>query len=1296
MTARRVLRLFYHFGVYAIGVVVLLAAVTVTIIRLVLPDIGIYRGEVEAWVSHYMGYPVAIHSLNATWYGWIPHLHLSNIDLLNRAGTQRITHFESAEIRIDPLATLAQRRFVPKQLTISGFKLSVGRLADGAVYIEGIDLGEIEGAQAGDNELAEWLLRQDTIKIEKATVEWADFMHEQTPILLTDVALTLRSDDDRLQIEGAAQLPRIFGNRMDFAFDAHGDLLTAQWSAELYLNASDVNPDHWYKNYRPLNMNIAGGSADIKVWSTWKEARLSKLEGELRYRDFAALIGASSLRVEELLYRFAGERNADGGWRLDMNLNDLVTENGLWPAANIRVRADPVNGGPEFRYKVNFDYLKLDDLVPLVSQLSFVPPAARESLRGLALAGELKHGMLRFDPAAAPAEQFSYDVRFENFSTQLEAADTTLVNASGRVSGSLREGAVRFDGDQGEIQIAPAHLDHLPLNGLRGEVRWTRDGRQLRIASDRLDFATPDFQARVSGNVSAEPGQSPFLDLVVETGRCDLEAIRHYVPDLPGFKLRDWMQRSVLSGELISANALLRGRLEDFPYDDHDGRFQALINAEKIVLEYSNRWPPVDNLSAEIEVQGRTMRAKLRGGRIFNADIKEGVTGIDDLLAPQKTVSITGRVAGTIGDLGLFVDQSPLTGDPFLSRLRTALTGADMNLDLELSVPIRDPDRKPQVAGRMQVAGAQLTSQFGTYTLQDIDGEFEFTQNSVNGSGLRAKLYDRPVDVALSGSKLDPANPPALTISGSADEAFIADRLSEYFPALSPARDALLARMRGGTDWSLKISYLHDPGTQGMRQRLDLTADLEGLLLDLPKPLGKAMNEAVPLAVGREVGGPEPSDLDLQYGSILHAVIAAGVQGKKHFSGAHLHFGGARVAARNDGGVKLSGEIEELSVSEWWKLFRPESGDPGRVSVAANGLSADMKVGALELAGRTFNDVALAAATEDGKLRVRLDASQVAGDIALGPVENGSTPINLQLERLYVSAADRHPNAERMDPRRLPPLNVDIADLRYDDKDLGHLTLNATPLENGISVDRFEFNKPDLTVSGGGTWGRRSEQEDSRFKITLHAAQIDSMLETFGYNVAAITKGETDLAIDADWKGAPLDFALAKINGSLYMQIRKGQLLDVEPKAGRLFGLLSIQALPRRLSLDFSDLFGKGMAFDTIEGNFQVADGDAYTNDLYMRGPSADVTVTGRTGLAVQDYDQVVTVTPQVADTLPVASALFGPVGIGVGAVLYLAGEMFDSIHEKIDRLLRYQYTITGSWSDPVIEKYDAGGQASS
>ena len=207
----RILKLISHLAVYSIGAAVLVAAVLVTVVRMVLPDIGIYRSEVEAWVGNYMGYPVAIRSLDANWQGWVPNLSLTNIDVLNRTGTQAITHFASAHIAINPLATLLARHIVPQQLVVSGFDVSIVRRQNGAIFIQGINMGTDAHANADRSELADWLFRQERIRIERGTIKWTDNLHDQESILLTNVTLTLRSEGSRLQVEGSTSLPPAYG-----------------------------------------------------------------------------------------------------------------------------------------------------------------------------------------------------------------------------------------------------------------------------------------------------------------------------------------------------------------------------------------------------------------------------------------------------------------------------------------------------------------------------------------------------------------------------------------------------------------------------------------------------------------------------------------------------------------------------------------------------------------------------------------------------------------------------------------------------------------------------------------------------------------------------------------------------------------------------------------------------------------------------------------------------------------------------------------------------------------------------
>jgi uncharacterized protein YhdP len=178
----------------------------------------------------------------------------------------------------------------------------------------------------------------------------------------------------------------------------------------------------------------------------------------------------------------------------------------------------------------------------------------------------------------------------------------------------------------------------------------------------------------------------------------------------------------------------------------------------------------------------------------------------------------------------------------------------------------------------------------------------------------------------------------------------------------------------------------------------------------------------------------------------------------------------------------------------------------------------------------------------------------------------------------------------------------------------------------------------------------------------------------------SIKEGSSHVEIAAQWDGSPTSFSLNKATGNMALKIENGRLLDIEPGAGRIFGLVNLQALPRRLSLDFSDIFDSGFAFDRIKGSFTFANGVATTRDLKMKGPAAKVETNGKIDLLERSYDQVVTVIPAVSSGLPVAGAVVG--GVVGGAAVLLAEQLFK---QEIEEATKVKYTVTGSWNDPVI-----------
>ena len=131
---------------------------------------------------------------------------------------------------------------------------------------------------------------------------------------------------------------------------------------------------------------------------------------------------------------------------------------------------------------------------------------------------------------------------------------------------------------------------------------------------------------------------------------------------------------------------------------------------------------------------------------------------------------------------------------------------------------------------------------------------------------------------------------------------------------------------------------------------------------------------------------------------------------------------------------------------------------------------------------------------------------------------------------------------------------------------------------------------------------------------------------------------------------------------------------------------MSVVELPRRLALDFRDVTEKGLAFDKVRGDFDLRDGNAYTQNLLLKGAAVDIGVAGRTGLATEDYDQTIVVSGNPSGPLTVAGAL----ARRAGRRGRRAGASRNCSRDSCKGLTRAYYHVTGPWSNPVVERISA------
>jgi uncharacterized protein YhdP len=307
----------------------------------------------------------------------------------------------------------------------------------------------------------------------------------------------------------------------------------------------------------------------------------------------------------------------------------------------------------------------------------------------------------------------------------------------------------------------------------------------------------------------------------------------------------------------------------------------------------------------------------------------------------------------------------------------------------------------------------------------------------------------------------------------------------------------------------------------------------------------------------------------------------------------------------------------------------------------------------------------------------------VQGSVRIPAGEGAERSLIVDLERLHWPAGDDDSTPlarpSSLDPGTVPPLDIAIRSLRRGELDLGEFRLNSHRDDSGIAIEQVTSRRDGFELNGSGGWYAGEDGPYSRMRLRWSARDLGRTLTDAGFDIA-LQRGNAVVEMQGRWPGTPLELSLARFDGEIELVISDGAIPAASPGAGRVLGLVSLNSIPRRLRLDFSDVFGQGLAFDRVAGRFDVEDGVAHTDDLRIDAPAAEIRMRGRTDLRERTYDQTMTVRPGVGSALPIIGAVAGgPVGAAAGAALQ---QIFA---EPLKGISEVRYAVDGSWESPRI-----------
>lgn len=1236
-------------GVIALGV---LAGLT----QLAMPWLQHHPQHVEHWLSARLDRSVRIGHLSGAWVGGGPLLSLDDVEIGAKDAGQAAFKIPHAELVFD-LYALFQRNSALTEFRIAGLDLQLINDA-GAWQLHGLDFGSPQATSAPFSLGALGALEIRGLKL--SIDDPARGLH----VALAAPVLRLINHGSITRVAG-----RVRGADSDVPpLDLVANLDINRRSGEIYVGGLDVELARLLAGHTPQGVQLIAGRGIVQLWVKIGAGRVDDLRVRTDLAD--ARFGATTpivlagdpavtphIAFDRLAFVARWLRDAHG-WTFDVA--DFSTDHDT-SNAQARLTVEGRDDGAGAHYRAGVGALPLEPLGSLAMLVGALSPGLRQWLYTAHPRGTLVDADLRWNGSAdfeIHADLRDVDIASAVFTPGVEHADFDVQGDAEALQLHIPTQAARIDYPR--IFRKP-----FLFSQLGGDVIVRRAGNGWRLATDQLVFEGVGYGGELRGGVNLRgDGKPPFVDLYAVLTHADVVATKLFLPTLtmPPQAIA-WLDRALVGGHLAAGRIALRGDLADWPFHNLAGRMVARGDVADLTLDYDPHWPRAEHVHAIANFINDGMQVDVDAATSMGNRLSQVSASIADF--GPLVLDLDAKGTGSGANLLNFLRATPI-GKRYQDQLKDIAISGTGAVAFTLNLPIKQIEAL-KLDGSVDLSDAKLDHNAFNLHFIDASGKLRFNQKGFAADALDVSFrgHQAKLDIAIGDYVTDPKH----TFEAALDGVFPASDVFADVPVLLPA----LVKFPGEARWIAQVAIDASDNATGLTH-FGLASDLRGITIDLPAPLAKSADAALPFRL----------DLDLPYaGQLFRATIGdvvavdGRIPGPGRAFAASVGFGAQAPAALPVQGIVVRGRVVRVDAGGWLDLAVAGGGGPGSL---VRGI--DVHADDFAFADRHFPDMHVAIDNAVAATTMQLDSDALAGRLTI-PKMNLASGITAKFARIHWPEAP--PNAPDTSafadvaPGSLPPLHIRVDDFRLGQSSFGSAEFDSHPVTNGMRIEKLESHSPNVTMSASGDWTGSAADNHSHLLIDLSAQNLGRMMDALGFT-GLIDGGATHSTIDGVWAGPPTAFALSKLDGTLDISVAEGRIPDVHPGAGRIFGLLSLTEIPRRLSLDFSDFFQSGFSFNSIVGKFRLSDGNAYTDGITIKSPAAEIVVTGRTGLRAKDYDQQMNVSPHAGSALPIVGAIAaGPVGAAAGLV------MQSILKKPLGEVVARRYHVTGSWDKPEV-----------
>lgn len=1246
------------------GLALVVLALYVSLGRELVPLVAEYQSELEARGQAALGMPLRIEHLEGRWQGLAPMLVARDVSLGEEGSALRL---DQVRVIPDVLGSLLSLQLKIADLQIDGLQLHLRQGVDGRWAVPGLPAG----AQA--KPLAPGLILASLQRIGWLSLLNSQVVVEaqgQAPVALTYVNFSLRSVGSRQRLDGRLVLP----DGQPLALRINTRLHPQLWrEAELalYLNLPQSDWARWLPAGLTRQWRVERLQAGGQFWLNWSKGSVQRAALQVHAPQVRGGYAERPAVAVEDLGLNAHYLRTDTGFQLQLDSLAVSLGDTRWGNVQLGLDYQGEDADHQPQWKLRADRLDLTPLVPVVRALAPLPDKLVSLLDGLQPEGALRNLQVQYQPQALADQRLRFSANLDRVAVRAYHGAPGAGNVSGSISGDLGQGELRLAADDFSLNLPQLFAKPWQYRHANAQLLWRIGAEDVTISSPlmQLEGEEGSLAGDMLIRLALDPQVEDYMDLRVGIRNGDARYTSKYLPSVNNAlspALVDWLSTAIRAGKVNEGFFQYQGSLAEHqsPTASTISLFFQVQDAE---LAYQPGWPALRGGQAEVFIDDQGVRVQVAEARVLDSELRNVRVSIPPAKsgAPVR-LGVDGELSSSVADGLKILREAPLgVEQTFAGWQGEGPLSGRLKLDIPLAA-----GQTPLVQVDFATQGARLQISEPALQLHNLQGAFRFNSaTGLSAPDVRAQVFGRPVRAKIVAEGQRGRTRTRIEANGQV----ALKSLVEWLAISQPLP------VSGELPYRLALTL------DGADSQLRVESTLKGLAIDLPAPFGKSASEARYIDWRMTLQGAERRYW-LAYEDLLSLSLAA-QPGAWAGGRGQLLLGKGQASLPASPGLVVNGRLGELDWDVWQAALK-------RYAPAQSPVSSDF-VRSVAVQVERFQGFGVTLKGLDARLRrvaaawqVQLDSDLLSGQVRL-PDEAGA-PLVATLTRLQLPASKpadpaAPPAADPLasvDPRQIPALDLSIEQVLQGDSPLGALALKARPTASGVTFTDLSIDLKGLLVTGGLTWEGAPGASRSSYQGRLKGGDLAAVLTAWQY-APSVTSKNFRVSVTGNWPGSPLNFNMRHLSGRVEVRLSNGQFLEVKGGSAatlRIFGLLNMNSLARRLRLDFSDLTDKGLAYDKVEGVLQGSDGQFTTAvPLTLSGPST-VVVDGQLNMRQQTVDTRIRVTLPVASNLPLAALIIG--APAVGGAWFVADKLLGG---KMSSLTSVEYRAVGPLDDPTV-----------